>query len=172
MNRNQLLESNAWPNTGAGLQPSMDEGRFVGILQDNRMDSMRKVERSIAYMVENIDKPLRVATLATLVNVSPSHFFALFKQGTGVPPMGYFIRLRMCQACELLGRTSARVKEVAAAVGYDDQFYFSRVFKSVYKVPPSLYRESGKRGGGDCVMSPGRDRVVRIKFSSAVEHHA
>jgi transcriptional regulator GlxA family with amidase domain len=102
--------------------------------------AVHKVQRSIAYMNEHLDQPLQVATLAALAEVSPSHFFALFKQLTGCPPMEYFTRLRMRQACRLLDSTSASVKEVAAALGYDDPFYFSRVFKLVNRVPPSRYR--------------------------------
>jgi transcriptional regulator GlxA family with amidase domain len=103
-------------------------------------DSRQKVRRSIHYMAANLNRPLQVATLASQANVSPSHFFALFKQVTGCPPMDYFTRLRMRHAGELLGSTSASVKEVAAALGYDDPFYFSRVFKAFHHVPPSRYR--------------------------------
>jgi AraC-like DNA-binding protein len=104
------------------------------------IDSRHKLERSIHYMEANFNRPLQVATLAAQANVSPSHFFALFKQLTGRSPMDYFTRLRMRHACRLLGSTSASVKEVAAALGYDDPFYFSRVFKLVNGVPPVRYR--------------------------------
>ena len=100
----------------------------------------QKVGRSIAYMEEHVNQPLQVSTLAALANVSSSHFYALFKQQMGCPPMDYFTRLRMRHACRLLDSTSARVKEVAAALGYDDPFYFSRVFKSVSAVAPVQYR--------------------------------
>ena len=101
-----------------------------------------KVDRSIAFMADHLNQPLQVATLAALANVSPSHFFALFKKRTGCPPMDYFTRLRMRQAGRLLDSTTASVKEVAAALGYDDPFYFSRVFKSVHQMPPSQYRSA------------------------------
>ena len=112
-------------------------------MQDRENETVRNVERSLAYMADNLHKPLQVATLAALANVSPSHFFALFKQRTGYPPMDYFTKLRMHHACRLLDSTSARVKEVAAALGYDDPFYFSRVFKSVSAVAPVHYRSLG-----------------------------
>ena len=115
-------------------------GGFAVALSDDGEDAPGKVERSIAYMADHINQPLQVATLAAMANVSPSHFFALFKKRTGCPPMDYFTRLRMRHAGHLLGSTSASVKEVAAALGYDDPFYFSRVFKSVHQVPPSRYR--------------------------------
>ncbi len=104
-------------------------------------EPLRKVGRCIRYMMDHLNQPLQVSTLAAQANVSPSHFFALFKRLTGCPPMDYFTRLRMRHACRLLHSTSASVKEVAAELGYDDPFYFSRVFKSVNKVPPSEYRQ-------------------------------
>jgi AraC-like DNA-binding protein len=100
----------------------------------------RKIEQIIAYMMQHLNKPLPVARLAALANISPSHFFALFKRHTRCAPIDYFIRLRMRRACDLLGTTSLSVKEVAAVLGYNDQFYFSRVFKSVNHVAPSEYR--------------------------------
>ena len=106
----------------------------------NRTENARRIEQSIAYMREHLDQPLQVAKLAALANVSSSHFFALFKRRTGCAPMGYFTHLRMQHACQLLGATAASVKEIAAALGYEDPFHFSRVFKLVNHVPPSQYR--------------------------------
>jgi transcriptional regulator GlxA family with amidase domain len=100
----------------------------------------RKIEQSIAYMKQHLDAPLHVGTLAALVSISPSHYFALFKRRTGTAPIDYFIRLRMQQACHLLDATSMSVKEVAATLGYEDPYYFSRMFKSVNEMAPSDYR--------------------------------
>ena len=99
-----------------------------------------RIERCVDYMAQHLDKPLQVATLAAQANISPSHFFALFKRQIGSAPMDYFTRLRMQRARQLLECTSLSVKEIASTLGYDDPFYFSRVFKSVNRVPPSGYR--------------------------------
>jgi transcriptional regulator GlxA family with amidase domain len=99
-----------------------------------------KIGQCIAYMKQHLDKPLQVSTLTALVGVSPSHFFALFKHATGHTPIDFFIHLRMHRACELLQKTGLCVKEVAASLGYEDQFYFSRIFKAVNRVAPSEYR--------------------------------
>jgi transcriptional regulator GlxA family with amidase domain len=140
---NQLMESaprNGWPANGGGA--GAGGSRLNSPRWDEEKDTAHKLARSLAYMEENLNKPLQVSALAAQANVSPSHFFALFKQLTGRPPMDYFTRLRMRHACRLLDSTSARVKEVAAALGYDDPFYFSRVFKAVNHVPPSRYRSA------------------------------
>ncbi len=121
----------------------------------------RKIEQSIAYMSQHLNQPLQVATLAAAVNVSPSHYSALFKRWMGSSPIDYFIRLRMRHACQLFDNTSLNVKAVAAALGYDDPFYFSRIFKSINRVTPSEYRMMSKsqkdmvRNGASVSAAPG-----------------
>jgi len=120
--------------------PANGNGGGEAMPEKRGSESARKIEQSIAYMREHLDQPLQVAKLAALANVSSSHFFALFKRRTGCAPMGYFKHLRMQHACQLLGATAVSVKEIAAALGYEDPFHFSRVFKLVNHVPPSQYR--------------------------------
>jgi len=43
-------------------------------------DGNERIERSIAYMMKNTNRPLRLSTLAAMVKVSPSRYFELFKQ--------------------------------------------------------------------------------------------
>jgi len=123
-------------------------GNGAAVFNSGRSDDVRKIEQSIAYMMEHLNRPLQVATLAATANVSASHFFVLFKRYTGCPPIDYFIHLRMRRACELLKAGSLHIKEVAAALGYEDPFYFSRVFKSVNRIAPSGYRLKQKQPNG------------------------
>ena len=102
--------------------------------------AIRKIEESIAYMMRHVDMPLQAATLVARANVSQSHFFTLFKRYVGYTPIDFFIRLRLQRACHLLEGTEMSVKAIAYALGYDDPFYFSRVFKSFNRIAPSKYR--------------------------------
>jgi AraC-like DNA-binding protein len=105
-----------------------------------RESAARRIEPAISHMLQHIDRPLRVSNLSKIAGISSSHFFVLFKSATGCTPMGYFIQLKMQRARELLDTGYLYVKQVAATLGYDDQFYFSRQFKSVIGVSPSGYR--------------------------------
>jgi AraC-like DNA-binding protein len=105
-----------------------------------------RIQQCISFMCQHLDEPLPVATLAARASTSPSHFFVLFKRFTGSPPIDYLIRLRMQRACQLLKAGLLPVKDVAAAVGYEDPFYFSRVFKSMHQVAPSHYCTRGQTG--------------------------
>ena len=130
------------PGIAPSKRPARGNGNGETSLESNGAQSVQRIEQSIAYMREHLNQPLPVAKLAALAHISPSHFFALFKRRTGSSPMDYFTHLRMQHACRLLDATSASVKEVAAVLGYDDPFYFSRVFKAVNRIPPSRYRAS------------------------------
>lgn len=122
------------------LETQMDGFPADGAAQNGGSENAGRISRSIAYMVEHLNQPLQVSTLAAQASVSTSHYFALFKRQVGTAPIDFFIRLRMNYARELLDSTRSSVKEIAAAMGYDDPFYFSRVFKSVHQMAPAEYR--------------------------------
>lgn len=107
-------------------------------------DPSRKVSETVEFMKQHLDRPLRVERLAALASLSASHYTMLFKRHTGYAPMEYLIRLRIHRACQLLDTTGVSIKAVAAAVGYEDPLYFSRVFRAVNEVSPQQYRELHK----------------------------
>ncbi len=123
-----------------GGTPNGENAGVPRVEEAAESDVAKRIGQCIAFMLQHLNQPLQVATLAARANTSPSHFFVLFKRFAGSSPIDYFIRLRMRRACQLLQAGSLHVKEVAAALGYDDPFYFSRVFKSTVHVAPSEYR--------------------------------
>jgi transcriptional regulator GlxA family with amidase domain len=103
-------------------------------------DADQKIEQCIAHMLGHLNKRVTVAELARMANLSSSYFTALFKQKTGYPPINFFIRLRMQQACHLLKFNNMSVREIAATLGYGDPFFFSRQFKLINGAAPRNYR--------------------------------
>ncbi len=133
------------------LYASRTLGHLLGLMIWHRQQKWegspkprQSMAQSIAYMKRHLHQRLRVADLASLANLSIPHYSALFRKHTGYSPMDYFIRLRMHQACRLLDNTDMSVKEVAATLGYDDPFYFSRLFKALNDISPSDYRQLHK----------------------------
>lgn len=104
-------------------------------------EAVNIISSSIELMRSHLNQPLEVSTLAAAARISPSHFFAIFKRLTGLAPIKFFIGLKMRRACDLLDETSLNICEVAAQLGYDDQFYFSRLFKCTTRIPPTMYRD-------------------------------
>jgi AraC-like DNA-binding protein len=100
----------------------------------------QNIEKCIVYIQLHLNRRISVNQLAEIADLSPSYFFTLFKQKTGYSPITFINRLRMCHACRLLRETDWSVREVAAMLGYNDQFYFSRLFKLVNGVAPTDFR--------------------------------
>jgi AraC-like DNA-binding protein len=57
-----------------------------------------------------------------------------------MPPLDYFIHLKLQKACLLLFSTDRKVRTIAEELGYDDPYYFSRLFKKYMKSSPEIYR--------------------------------
>lgn len=97
-------------------------------------------ERLRATMQERVHSQLNLDELAASVNLSKYHFTKKFKSWSGQSPIQYFINMKIQRACYLLDSSAKSVKQVAAAVGYDDPYYFSRLFKKVIGHSPRDYR--------------------------------
>jgi AraC-like DNA-binding protein len=102
------------------------------------------LQRAMDYLAERSDGTMRVAELAALVGVSPSHLSAQFRRATGGGVLAHQTALRMARARQLLDTTKTLVSEIAREVGYDDQFYFSRRFRRMHEASPSEYRARDK----------------------------
>lgn len=98
------------------------------------------INSTIIDMKNNIHKKLIVEDMASLHNLSSSHFSSLFRKATGMPPIDYFIHLKMQRACQLLYVNNAKIKEVAMDLGYEDPYYFSRLFKKYMGSSPEQYK--------------------------------
>jgi iron complex transport system substrate-binding protein len=99
-----------------------------------------------AYLDAHFAEPIRLADLARRAGYSVSHFSALFKAHFGTSPIDYLVRLRLRAAAYLLRDVNVSVSSAAASVGYDDLYYFSKLFKKKLGVSPRAYRKK-LRGG-------------------------
>jgi len=93
-----------------------------------------------AIMEENLHGTLDLDTLAASAHLSKYHFCKRYKALTGYSPIQHFIHLKIERACYLLDLSQEPVSTVAAALGYDDAHYFSRLFRKVTGVSPQGYR--------------------------------
>ncbi len=100
------------------------------------------ISRARAYIEAHFATPdLSLSTVAASVNVSPSHFSAVFSRETGETFKACLTRVRMEHARVLLRTTTLPILDVAQQCGYLDPHYFSAVFKRAGAVSPREYRE-------------------------------
>ncbi|MDD5598894.1 MAG: helix-turn-helix transcriptional regulator [Victivallaceae bacterium] len=77
---------------------------------------------------------------AERIHVTRNHFNRLFKDFSGTSPQRFLIQCRLAKAAELLLKSSRTVYDIASEAGIENEFYFSRLFKSRYHVSPREYR--------------------------------
>lgn len=99
------------------------------------------IERALEIMKARIEEPLTLGELTSEIGLSNTYFCRLFKQRMDQAPIDYFIRLKIQRACQYLDFTDMAVQEVSSVLGYEDAYYFSRVFKRIMGVSPSQYRK-------------------------------
>jgi len=99
------------------------------------------VEDAIHFMRENIQRQIKLEEIAQYTNYSVSHFSILFREKTGYSPLNYFNQLRIQSACHHLDFTDLKINQIAMMTGFDDQFYFSRLFSKTMGCSPGSYRK-------------------------------
>lgn len=89
------------------------------------------------YLQAHYQSGVTVAAVAEALHVSPSYLSRTFKALKGENPMSYLTALRLNQAKQLLDETNLPINQVSGVVGYQDPFYFSRLFKQHFGQSPS-----------------------------------
>jgi AraC-like DNA-binding protein len=93
------------------------------------------------------DKPAHdwmIETLARQSGASRTVLAERFTELVGIPPMHYLAKWRMQIASELLSSGNANIARIAVDVGYESEAAFSRAFKKMIGVPPSVWRLGGR----------------------------
>lgn len=119
------------------------EGREFRLSSVKIVDYDREMmQRLMTYLEENISNAdLRVDDMAAAVNLGRTVFFNKLKSIVGMSPTDFVRDLRVKRAQEMMRSSHLTIAEISIAVGFNDQRYFSRVFKKLTGMTPSEYRE-------------------------------
>lgn len=122
-------------------------GRIIYLLEQqtknhsNEQSNQLNITELRRYIHRNLTTPLTLKELAESNHLSATHFSRLFRQHFGTSPMHYVIEQRMARAATLLTETTSPISLIGNAVGYDDAYYFSRLFKRIIGMTPRDYRQ-------------------------------
>ncbi|WP_080832244.1 helix-turn-helix domain-containing protein [Cohnella massiliensis] len=100
------------------------------------------------YVEQRLHEPPALDELAASVSLSKEQLRTLFHATFGISPMKYVRHIRLQRARDLLMLTSYPIKEIAKAVGFEDQHHFSRAFQQSEGMSPMEYRRRLLQGGG------------------------
>ncbi len=100
------------------------------------------VERMVNYLEDHYNEKISLDQIAENMYLSPFYISKIFKSETGDTPIHHLINIRLEKARELLAEGyEGSIQEVAASVGYDDAYHFSKLFKKRYGISPSQARK-------------------------------
>ena len=102
----------------------------------------KDIEKAIKAMNVEFDQEHPIEYYAKKANLSVYQFIRNFKNITKTLPSKYIERIRIAKARQLLLETNLTIGEISNFVGYNDAFYFSKVFKRVTTMTPSDFRKS------------------------------
>jgi AraC family transcriptional regulator len=126
------------PGSGAGVRlRGSGQGSGMGLATKGIAPLLRAVHN-------NLDQPLRLASLARQSGYSPFHFHRRFVAVVGETPMRHVSRLRLERAAYLLAISDEPVLAVALQVGFEAHETFTRAFRRHFGVPPTAYRRAAK----------------------------
>ena len=116
---------------------------LCNIIRDNYPNILSSeknpVEYAKQYMEQYFNRDLSADHIAAVVGVSPSYLRTLFQKSEGISPIRYLNRIRVERAKEMLSSGMFALSEVAAACGFENVYYFNRVFKNHVGISPGKY---------------------------------
>ncbi|PWW07188.1 AraC-like protein [Paenibacillus cellulosilyticus] len=156
----KLLQKNVDPSLCLGLGGMASDLREIGSMYEQSLrafsaDSldttsgsrtMEFVNRIIRLAMNRLEteyanEDFSLGLLAESLEITPNYLSALFTSETGITFTQHLTRIRMEHAKRLLGETKLKIYQICKEVGYSDQAYFSRLFKSLEGISPFEYRE-------------------------------
>jgi ABC-type Fe3+-hydroxamate transport system substrate-binding protein len=103
------------------------------------------LQRSKAYIDSYYKEDISIDLLAAIAEVSPKYYVELFKKTYGTSALDYLTKVRIDRAKQLMLQNDLRLRDIAHTIGYEDEFYFSRKFKKIVGVSPSIYMKKRSR---------------------------
>ncbi len=124
-----------------------------------------RLQAAIAHIAKNYLRHIPESEVARLCEMSPSRFCREFKAAFDVTFVDYVANHRVSEAKRLLANPNISVTDVAAAVGFNDPSYFTRVFKRQVGISPSEFRALSTTRAADLPVAEYEMIQVRTSLS-------
>jgi AraC family transcriptional regulator len=113
----------------------------VAIQEYTQRLSRQQMRRVTDFVLAHLHEPLSLERLAQQVNLSAYHFARLFRRTTGESPHQFVLSKRLEAAERFLRETDLPLSQIAQAVGFPNQSYFTQVFRQHRSLTPRRYRQ-------------------------------
>lgn len=103
----------------------------------NNVNIDKRIQRAIRYILSNLQSQIEVVELASIAGLTTAYFGTLFKKYMGASVKEYINRMKINNAENILLSGEFTVQEAAYKCGFEDIYYFSKLFKKIKGFPPS-----------------------------------
>jgi len=141
---NKVMQINDQGDLCAWISTALNE--FIELVyssQDAR--KVTQISPAINYIDANYDKPITLADIARASHISVSRLAHVFKEQMGITLIDYLTSVRIERAKQLLLATEQSCTEICFQVGYNNQSYFTRIFKRLVGMTPRKFRAGNLR---------------------------
>ena len=159
-----MLKSNKESVSNQYLLQSLLYEFFAVLTKDIQMESVAQeskesvyVRNAINYIRNNYAKGITVSDIAEQVCINRSYLYKLFEENLQMSPKEFLIQFRISRSKELLTVTELSIEGVAASCGYQDALVFSKAFKKIIGMSPSVYRKTHRKEVKDRLLSGERN---------------
>lgn len=119
------------------------------VVKENPVEEVGKgnqyVKRAIDYIQSNYHFPIKVTDVADYVCINRSYLYSLFQEALEMSPQQFLSSYRITKAAELLLTSSLSIESIALSTGYNDPFVFTKAFKQLKGMSPTVYRKEKKK---------------------------
>ena len=109
----------------------------------NQMD-INRTRQMLSYIQTHFTEHLSIAQIAESVFVSQRECIRCFKNVIRITPMQYIIEMRIQKAKTLLLETDMRIIDICINCGFEDQSYFTKIFRKKTGLPPLKFRQQNE----------------------------
>lgn len=113
------------------------------VFRFNNVKHVDIIRKAVDYIRRNFTKKISLEDVADSVYLSPSYFSKIFKDEMDINFNSYLNKIRIDKAKQLLKNNSISLVDISGLVGFEDQSYFSKVFKKVTGETPGKFRNAG-----------------------------
>lgn len=116
--------------------------RFIDFSFDvSDVEDVNLIHKAVVYIKNNYNKKITLDDVARHVHLSKSYLCKVFKAATSYNVSSYINIVKVEKIKELLMIEKYSLMDIVNEVGFDDQSYFTKVFKKYTGMSPSRYRK-------------------------------
>ncbi len=110
------------------------------IIENSSFEQLDIIEKTKYYVLKHLSEPIKIKDVAEYLGFSKNYFSASFKKNFKITFIEYLNNMRIKESKYLLINTDFSMPQIAKAVGFSSQSYFTKIFKQSENIPPLNYR--------------------------------